>query len=305
ITTLIFLDLEVPDKFIQLLKCQLVFEPSRTERDNYSVEVIQTVGDATNAYTVELPDFEGPLDLLLNLIEREELDVTKISLARVTDQYLAYLDILREVNPDELTDFLVVAAKLILIKSEVLLPRPPASVIEDEEEDVGDELARQLLLYKQFKALAGQFKEIEDKGQRSFVRVAPLTLKIEPKLIPGAHSVADLLQAAREALAIKPPDPDVDEVVSPEVVTIGQQMAHIRQEIGTNRQVSFQKLLTRSHSRLEIIVTLLAVLELIKRRLVRVEQTGLFGDIVISQNEISPQLTEAEWAELTGMTDVS
>lgn len=269
------------------------------------MEALQGIEDNSNAYRVELPDFEGPLDLLLTLIEREELDITKISLARVTDQYLAYLEVLKEVNPDELTDFLIVAAKLILIKSEMLLPRPPASVIEEEEEDVGDELARQLILYKQFKEVASQLKEIEDRSQRNFVRVAPLSLKIEPKLIPGAISLEQLLQAAREAFAIKPPDPDVDEVVSPEIVTIGQQMIHIRQEITAQQHVSLQKLLRGSHNRIEIIVTLLAVLELIKRRLVKVEQMALFGDIVIRQSDTSLELTEAEWAALTEMTEVS
>jgi segregation and condensation protein A len=263
------------------------------------------IEDTSTAYRVELPDFEGPMDLLLALIEREELDITKISLARVTDQYLAYLEVLREVNPDELTDFLIVAAKLILIKSEMLLPRPPPSIIEDEEEDVGDELARQLLLYKKFKEIAGQLKETEDRGQRNFVRVITSAPKIKPKLIPGTINLEEFLQAALDALAIKPPEPDVDEVVSPEVVTIGQQMAHIRQKITTRGSVNFQTLLGQSHNRLEVIVTLLAVLELIKRRLVKVEQADLFGDIVISQSEISPELTEVEWEELTGLTEVS
>jgi segregation and condensation protein A len=269
------------------------------------VEAIQALEDTSSAYRVELPDFEGPLDLLLTLIEREELDITKISLAHVTDQYLAYLEILKEINPDELTDFLMVAAKLILIKSEMLLPRPPPGVIEEEEEDVGDELARQLLVYKQFKEIANQLKEIEAEGQRNFVRLITTAPKIEPKLIPGTISLDELLQAARDVFAVKPPDPDVDEVVSPEVVTIGQQMAHIRQKIMVQSQISFQKLLTHRRSRLEIIVTLLAVLELIKRRLVRVEQSDLFGDILISQHETSPELTETEWDTLTGMTEVS
>jgi segregation and condensation protein A len=268
-------------------------------------DVNQPTNDGAGAYHFELPDFEGPLDLLLSLIEQEELDITKISLARVTDQYLAYLEVLREVNPDELSDFLVVAAKLILIKSEMLLPRPPPSIIEEEEEDVGDELARQLMIYKQFKKVANHLKGIEDTGVRNFVRVVTSGPIIEPKLIPGSVTIEELLLAAREAFAVKPPDPDVDEVVSREVVTIGQQMAHIRQEIVTRQQVSFQGLLQQSRNRVEIIVTLLAVLELIKRRVVRVEQSGLFGDIVISQSDASQLLSEEEWQELVGMTDVS
>lgn len=260
--------------------------------------------DNTLPYQVDLPDFQGPLDLLLNLIEQEELDITKISLAYVTDQYLAYLNILREVDPDELTDFLVVAAKLIVIKSEALLPRPPASMLDEEEEDVGDELARQLLAYKQYKKIAARLQEVEASGRRNFIRLAP-PIKIEPKLVPGEISLDTLLQAARNALAIKPPDPVVDEVISRQVVTIGQQMAHIRHELNANRTVNFQGLLAQSRSRIEVIVTLLAVLELIKRRIIRVEQMELFGEIVIRKNERIPDLSESEWAELTELMDVS
>lgn len=255
-------------------------------------------------YQVELPYFQGPLDLLLHLIEQEELDITKISLARVTDQYLAYLDVLREIDPDELADFLVVAAKLILIKSEALLPRPPASMLDEEEETIGDELARQLQTYKQFKEIAAQLRQIEAKEQRCFIRLAP-PLKIEPKLIPGEVSLEDLLEAARQALAIKPPEPVVDEVVSPQVVTIGQQMALIRQRLTSGQNISFQQLLAQSYSRIQVIVTLLAVLELIKRCIIVVEQSQLFGDIVIRKNDQMPELTEADWAELTGLTEVS
>ena len=258
----------------------------------------------SSAYTVELPIFQGPLDLLLSLIEQEELDITKISLAQVTDQYLAYLDIFKETDPDELTDFLVIAAKLILIKSAVLLPRPPASVADDDEEDVGDELARQLRLYKKFKEMAAQFQQIEAQGKYSFIRLVPPP-KIEPKLIPGEVPLAALLAAARHVLAIKPPEPDVGEVVAPQLVTIGQQMALIRHKILTYHHVNFNELLSQHRSRLELIVTLLAVLELIKRRVIIVEQFDQFGEILISHNEAAPQLTEADWEELTELTDVS
>ena len=266
--------------------------------------IISASPDPSITYQVDLPDFQGPLDLLLTLIEQEELDITKISLAYVTDQYLAYLDILKEIDPDELTDFLVVAAKLILIKSEALLPRPPLSIIEEDEEDAGDELARQLLTYKRFKEIAGHLREIEAQGQRNFVRLT-LPLKIEPKLRPGEGNLADLLRAARQALTIKPPDPDVDQVVTRETVTIGRQMAYIRQEIISNESISFQRLLLANHSRIEVIVTLLAVLELIKRHVIEVEQPQLFGDIMIRKNKRTPELSEAEWTELMGLTEVS
>jgi len=257
-----------------------------------------------NAYSVDLPLFQGPLDLLLSLIEQEEMDITKISLARVTNQYLSHLEILKATDPDALTDFLVIAAKLILIKSEVLLPRPPAILIEEGEEDVGDELARQLRIYKQFKEIAAHLQEVEERGQRSFVRVVP-KIKIEPKLIPGEGDIEALLIAARSAMSIKPEDPDVDDVVSREVVTIGQQMGHILERVDSGRPTTFRSLLRHANNRVEIIVTLLAILELIKRRIVKVEQTSYFGEIIINRRTDSKELSENEWTELSELTDVS
>jgi segregation and condensation protein A len=268
------------------------------------IDSLSTVEEHVYSYKVDLPDFQGPLDLLLILIEQEELDITKISLAHVTGQYLAHLEILREADPDDLTDFLVIAAKLILIKSEVLLPHPPLILIEEDQEDVGDELARQLRLYKQFKEIAGHLQEIESKQLRSFVRAVP-SIKVEPKLVEGEGDLEALLFAARQVLAIKPEDPDVDEVVSPEVVTIGQQMVYIWQEIITHRQITFQKLLGRTHTRLEIIVTLLAILELIKRNIIKVEQSDHFADIRINKRQNAQELTETQQEELVGLIDVS
>ncbi|MEM7348138.1 MAG: segregation/condensation protein A [Chloroflexota bacterium] len=270
------------------------------------VDILKVLDEEENSsYQVELPDFEGPLDLLLRLIEREELDITTITLARVTDQYLAYLEILKEINPDELTDFLVIAAKLILIKSQALLPRPPPSIIEEEEEDLGEELARQLLLYKQFKEVATQLKEIEEKAERNFVRVGADIVKVEPKLVPGEISLGALLEAARQAMMVKPPEADVDEVVAPELVTIGQQMTLIHQNIQRQGKISFGQLLGQTRNRIEVIVTLLALLELIKRRVIKAEQGDLFGDIIIQQDDDVPSLTETEWETLGQLTDIS
>ena len=256
-------------------------------------------------YQVALPDFEGPLDLLLSLIEKEHLDITRISLARVTDQFLAYVTFLQQVNPDELTDFLVVAAKLILIKSEVLLPRPPASVLDEDEEDVGDDLAQQLILYKKFKEIAQLLQENEANAQRSYIRVNPPPPKIEPKLVPGGNTVDQLIEAAIKAFTVKPPDPDVDEIVSRRSVTIGQQMAKIREQLSRQAETQFNRLLSNAPDRVEVVVTLLAVLELIKRRVVLVEQDAEFGDVRIIPNTTAPELSADEWAGLAGQMDLS
>ena len=130
-------------------------------------------------YTVQTPVYEGPLDLLLDLIERAELDITEVSLALVTDQYLAYISGIEELNADEISAFLVIAAKLLQIKSEALLPRPPAR--EPGEEDAGRSLVDQLRLYKRFKEIGGWLNARRDSNLQTFLRIAPPP-KVEPKL---------------------------------------------------------------------------------------------------------------------------
>ena len=246
---------------------------------------------STPTYQVRLPDFEGPLDLLLHLIEREELDITTLSLAAVTGQYLEYLTVLEQLQVDAIADFLVIAAKLILIKSQALLPRPPETAREGEE-DAGDELVRQLITYKQFKEVARGLGEIEAANRRTFVRVAPPP-KIEKKVDLSGVTVEQLLRLVREALAVEKPQESVGAVVRPYTLTIRDQIALIRHRLSQQSQVNFRRLLERAGSRIEIIVTFLAVLELLKRRTVVVRQEAMFGDILIEPSgEMATELVE-------------
>ena len=246
----------------------------------------------TKPYQVKLPIFQGPLDLLLHLIKREELDITTVSLAQVTDQYLEYISLLEELTAEILADFLVIAAKLLLIKSEMLLPRPPGAPGEEEEEDVGDELARQLIEYKKFKEAALELREREEIGFRAYVRVAPPPKLERPfgrkrsdaqdkPLDLEDVSLADLVEAVQRALDVRPALPSVSEVVTPFTVTVAEKMALIEERLERQRRVSFNHLLAQAASRLEIIVTFLAVLELIKLNGIGVQQERLFGEIVI------------------------
>ena len=257
-------------------------------------------------YEVKLAVFEGPLDLLLHLIEREELDITKVSLAQVTDQYLEYISLLEELNAEALADFLVIAARLLLIKSQMLLPRPPTA--PEEEEDVGDELARQLIEYKKFKEAALELRQREEMGLRAYVRVAPPP-KLERPLDLEDVSLADLVEAVRRALDVRPPLPSVSEVVAPFTITVAEKMALIEETLSRQRRVSFNHLLDQVASRLEIIITFLAVLELIKLNGVVVQQEQLFGEIFIfgkppdqAQSQERSQGVEADIGESTGAT---
>ncbi len=233
---------------------------------------------ASEAYQVRLPAFEGPLDLLLYLIEREELDITTVSLAAVTGQYLEYIGLLENLVVDQIADFLVIAAKLILIKSQALLPRPPDLEVE---EDVGDDLVQQLLAYKQFKEVAKGLGQRQEEGLRSFIRLAP------PPKIETTHvdltgvTVESLLQAVRHALAVAEPAPPVGNVVRPFTITIRDQIALIERTLAVQPFISFTELLSEAHSRVEVVVTFLAVLELSRRRRIEAVQEKLFGEIII------------------------
>src|SRR5687767_7843059 len=123
-------------------------------------------------YKVQTPVYEGPLDLLLSLIEHAELDIADVSLAMVTDQYLAYINSLEQINADEISAFLVIAAKLLQIKSEALLPRPPEH--KAGEEDMGRALVDQLKLYKRFKEIGAWLQTRQQANLRTFLRIAPL-----------------------------------------------------------------------------------------------------------------------------------
>ncbi len=241
------------------------------------------------AYQVHLPIFEGPLDLLLQLIEREKLDISAVSLAQVADQFLVHVRNLEQIaspafpgiEAGALADFLVVAARLVWIKSRLLLPQPKAAA-EEPEEDPGEALARQLREYKRFKEAAQALRAIEEAGLHTYARVAPPP-DLEPRLAGGDLTLADLLAAAGRAFASLPPLPIVPPgVVVPFTLTIADQIHLIRRATAGGSTVTFRALLSGARHRLEVIVTLLAVLELIKRGQLRVAQAELFGEISIA-----------------------
>ncbi len=232
-----------------------------------------------DSFQVKLPEFEGPLDLLLYLIEREELDITRVSLARVTGAYLEYIHVLERLQVDAVADFLVVAAKLLLLKSQALLPRPPSTPTESEE-DVGDDLVRQLLLYKQYKESARVLADRDAAGLHTYVRVARPP-KIEAKLDLSNVTVDMLIKAVRNVLEIEKPKPPVGTVVKPFTLTIRDQMGLIERILRYRPNISFKRMLRRARDRIEIIVTFLAVLELLRRRKIDVQQDQVFGDILI------------------------
>ena len=231
-------------------------------------------------YNVQTPVYEGPLDLLLNLIERAELEITSVSLAMVTDQYLGYIKGLEQVNADEISAFLVIAAKLLQIKSEALLPRPPARM--PGEEDTGRSLVDQLKLYKRFKEIGGWLNEQQHANRRTFLRIAPPP-KVEPKLDLSNLTLEKLVTAATIAFAKEKEKQPLGVIIAPPRITIREKIDLISKTLKEVERSTFSALLNADASRLEVVVTFLALLELIKRYRVAAHQEGLFNDIEIDR----------------------
>ena len=231
-------------------------------------------------YTVSTPVFEGPLDLLLNLIESAELDITSVSLALVTDQYLERIRSLEDMDAEEISAFLVIAAKLIQIKSEALLPRPP--VREAGEEDPGEALARQLRLYKKFKEVAGWLKARDSQNLRTYLRIAAPP-KVESRFEMGEITLADLVNAAQNIFAREASKTELGTVIRAPKVTIRERVRHIIKFLTAEERTTFHQIVSDAKSRIEVAVTFLALLELVKRYRVNVRQDGLFSDIQIER----------------------
>jgi len=233
-------------------------------------------------YTVHTPVYDGPLDLLLNLIERAELDITAVSLAMVTDQYLVYINSLEQINADEISAFLVIASKLLQIKSEALLPRPP--VREPGEEDLGRSLVDQLRLYKRYKEIGGWLYAQQEANLRTYLRIAPPP-KVEPKLDMSNLTLGQLVAAAEEAFRKEKDKKPLADVIAPPRVTIREKIDLISKLLKDVQRSTFRNLLDQGASRLEIVVTFLALLELVKRYRVAAHQEGLFSEIEFERME--------------------
>ena len=239
------------------------------------------ISHQTGGYTVAIPVYEGPLDLLLQLIERAELDITAVSLALVTNQYLAYIHRM-QVPADEISAFLVVAAKLLQIKSETLLPRP--SIREAGEKDLGETLIRQLQVYKRFKELSNWLDDRVKRHLRTYLRVAPPP-KVESRLDLSDITLADLMTAAEDIFAEEAEKQALGTVISVPRITIREKITMIAERLGKSRNATFSGLLGQKPTRLEVVVTFLALLELVKRYRVSTQQDSLFSDIKIEKLE--------------------
>ncbi|MFA5109452.1 MAG: segregation/condensation protein A [Patescibacteria group bacterium] len=235
--------------------------------------------------------FSGPLGLLLTLIESEEMDITEISLAKIADEYINYIRGAKDIDPEEMADFLVVAAKLLLIKSKALLPY----LYSAEEESEVDDLERQLRMYKEFVTASGQIKEII--GGKHWLYLPPLTNAKNrraqfnlPVFCPPAKLTADILAAqflrilaGLEERLKKQDEEKLSEVSLEPKISIDDKIISIKKMLLDKLRVNFSKFLADASTRTEVIVSFLAVLELAKQKELFFEQEELFSEIHISR----------------------
>ncbi|MBI2441938.1 MAG: segregation/condensation protein A [Lentisphaerae bacterium] len=245
-------------------------------------------------YKVKLEVFEGPLDLLLYLIKKDEVDIYDIPIELITRQYMEYLNLMRLLDFDIAGEFLVMAATLMMIKSRMLLPPEERPELEPEEDDPRWELIRQLIEYKKFKDAASNLQEMEARASNMFLHNAPEPAGALKQPGVGLEDVTifDLIAAFNEALKRIPAD-QVGEIKA-ERFTVADGIAAILERLREHSEVVFATLFQPLSTRHEIIFTFLALLELMRLRKAVARQSAAFGEIVIARPETQPQSSASD-----------
>ncbi len=238
------------------------------------------------SYHVKLEIFEGPMDLLLHLIKKHELDIYDIPIAPITQQYLEYIELMKSLDMEIAGEFLVMAATLTHIKSKMLLP-PSETPDEDDGVDPRAELVRRLLEYKRFKDAAASLEGREQEWSKVYTRETEITPELPPDdepLLFDFH-LFDLLAALRDVLA-RVPDAGIE--LTAEAVSITEKISHILSRLENVDSLLFTDLFEGSSSKAQVIATFLALLELIKNRVVRAVQVEQFGAIRLMRSVEEP-----------------
>jgi segregation and condensation protein A len=256
-----------------------------------------------NLYNVKVPVFEGPLDLLLHLIKENKLDIYDIPISVITRQYLDYLELMKELNLEIASEFLVIASTLIYIKSRMLLPKDE-TIETEEQEDPRAGLVQRLLEYQAFKEASGELRKREEVWTGAYMR-PPMEIdksKIEPDLDTYLFEVHifDLVGALNKILSKAPPE---EVRITKETLTVKDRIAAIIDKLEQDKTIKFESLFEDDNRRVHIIVTFLALLEILRLGVVRVYQDGKFETIwIIKQEdtlEINPQPAIPDGSEVS------
>ncbi|MDD4607041.1 MAG: segregation/condensation protein A [Patescibacteria group bacterium] len=232
------------------------------------------------AYQVEIEQFQGPLDLLLKLIEEEELDISQVSLFKVTDQYLNYINQTDNITTGELVDFLMVAARLLYIKSKLILPDLDLNGDENDEDELA--LEKQLKIYRQYLEAAKKIDKILKTGQLAFSRTK-INVKIQGFYPPKNVDLPKLKMAFESVLKNIQPIIKLPQRTLKKLISLQEKIKHIKEIILTQTKLKFSHLLAKE--KLDTIVNFLAILELNKQGFIEVEQAEIFDEILIKRKK--------------------
>ena len=248
-------------------------------------------GEQQENYRVQLPVFEGPLDLLLHLIKKSEINIYDIPIALITQHYLEYLDLMKSLNLNIAGEFLVMAATLVHIKSKMLLP-PEDQEEETEEEDPRADLVSRLLEYQQFKHASEGLAWREEIWREVFRRENGPVDEPEGEVVLSEVSLFDLMEALQAVLARVPKEKMLE--IIPDELSVRQRMSQIMERLEKGDGTIFEALFEGERTRAAVIVTFLALLELIRLQVVVVQQIKLFEAIWISKAPESKEVMSGE-----------
>lgn len=241
-----------------------------------------------NQPTIKIDDFEGPLDLLLHLIRRAEMDIYDIQISAITSQYLGYLHSMKVLKLDVAGEYLVMAATLMTIKSRLLLPKPEPMVepADEPSDDPRAELVAQLLEYRRYQQAAGELRQKEQDRRQYFTRPAsspPEEITLAP--VAAGLSIADLQAAFDQMLVRRQQAKPVFKTVTPETFSVRHQMEKLLAQLKPGQPQEFTALFDQTPGTDELVTTFLAMLELIKADSIRCDQATINGPIMVYENK--------------------
>ena len=228
-------------------------------------------------YQLKLDIFEGPLDLLLHLIREQKMDIHEIPVSEISRQYLSYLDLMSELNLEVAGEYLVMAAELTRLKSKILLPSHGDDEDGEDGIDPRDELTRRLLEYQRYKSAAGDLRQMEYDRQQLYFRGSEIQVEEGEEEVVVDATVFDLFSAFKEVLSRRTFKEDFEIKIT--TLSVSERINRILDSLNESESVTFESLFVENRTKLEIIVTFLALLELMRMALIRVQQGTHFETI--------------------------
>lgn len=231
-------------------------------------------------YVTKINEFEGPLDLLLHLIKKSNIDIYDISLSDITDQYLEYIHQMEELNLDIASEYLVMATELLEYKSRSLLPK---KIEDDKEEDPKEELIKRLVDYKKYKEITSEFKKLEDIRSEIYTKTPSNINEYDEKVINNSElSVNDLISAFKKFIDRKEYEKPLNTKITTKELSVSDRIIKIKEILKTKNEVNFIDLfdkLTKDY----VVVTFLSILEMSKNKEIEIKQDNNFGNIIIKE----------------------